>query len=819
MTRASRAILLSGLIGIVHCLGSASTATAGYAPEDVVSTASKLSKLELDNKRSFAADGQTLARHGLFGEFSEGRFHPIVRDDGRINGLLFEGRGRLKLNIPVGVETAAWQANTDFAPWEQEFTGAYLRFSDATLDELQGDRPIEEVAGTASSYRMYTARDDLLNTPEWTRWHPGLVIDQLMDLYGGGHVGGHLLAEFRLTGTQPGGWLSYLHNPRGALLEEDSTALYRAQRRGVQVPPEVQILASFGTSDEIKPSFDVTATTIDITFPTRHRNDRNLIDAVVKSEVDLVALRRDRPLKALILELESQRPLCTAQSYKPRIKVTRAVDSTGRSLAAIHRGSKLWIPLQSSVEAGQAERISIDYGGAMTQGIPGRKADTFFSEIGPWAWYPRNPRPDRFASRVEVHLPRFMRGIAPGAPVETREEKDGWHYVYEEPGGILNLTLSVGDFVRSKESEGGVNPKVITWYPATDQESVRGTADGSRKILDFVASVWGPYPYSTLHIVESLPYPARNWGGGETGSSGTWSCVPPGNLHAWQGVATGPSGMLLSTSRTTAPAVDLEEARAMDRLLLDASESGKYLRVVDLARQWWGHMVPAASYRDTWIGEAMATWTGLVFMQAAVGRGALKERLDTLHDLMVDGSEKSPPLATGERLGRSFPFQVWGRGPLIVNSLVEQLTAKVFLNSARTLINRSAGPGVDTATFVESLSSGASKDLAPLVRRAVDTTELAQLTFNYLINKETGEITVLFRQTGEEVVPIDIWIEAQAGPKKKDGRLIQVRSRDQWVQWQPQIRARKLVVDPLKTSLSRSIQRDRSLEVIETDGQ
>ena len=135
----------------------------------------------------------------------------------------------------------------------------------------------------------------------------------------------------------------------------------------------------------------------------------------------------------------------------------------------------------------------------------------------------------------------------------------------------------LGSFLRSKESEGGINPKVITWYPATDQKSIRGTADGSRQILDFVASVWGPYPYSTLHIVESVPYPLRNWGGGETGSNGSWSCVPPGNLHAWQGVTTGPSGMLLSTSRTTAPAVDLEEARAIDRVLLEAAESGKYL--------------------------------------------------------------------------------------------------------------------------------------------------------------------------------------------------------------------------------------------------
>ena len=225
-------------------------------------------------------------------------------------------------------------------------------------------------------------------------------------------------------------------------------------------------------------------------------------------------------------------------------------------------------------------------------------------------------------------------------------------------------------------------------------------------------------------------------------------------------------------------------------------------------------MVPPASYRDAWIGEAMAIWTGLVFMQASVGRGALKERLDTMHDLMIDASETSPPLATGERLGRFFPFQAWGRGPLIVNSLVERLGAKVFLNSARTMINRSAGPGIDTATFVDALGTGGTQDLLPIVSRAVNTTRLAELEFNYNIDKKNGRIDLVIQQVGKVVLPVDIWIQAEAGLKKKDGRLISVNQREVAVQWQPQIKARKLTLDPLKTSLTRSIRRERGLKVI-----
>jgi hypothetical protein len=99
------------------------------------------------------------------------------------------------------------------------------------------------------------------------------------------------------------------------------------------------------------------------------------------------------------------------------------------------------------------------------------------------------------------------------------------------------------------------------------------------------------------------------------------------------------------------------------------------------------------------------------------------------------------------------------------------------------------------------------------VHRAVQTSALPELEFNYSIDKATGQIQIRFRQMGDEVVPVDIWLEAQAGPKKKDGRLVQIRTREQLVQWQPRIKAKRLAVDPLKTSLTRSLRRDRGLSI------
>jgi len=791
----------------------AAPAAAAVDPEVVVETAGRLDSRSLDVARAFVADGQVLDRPGLQAVFEEGRFFPIVRSDDRVVGLLFDGVGHVRYSPPAGVETDAWQAGTDNAPLETAIGAAVLRFSDATLDDLQGERAWADASDpTGAAFRTFEARTGLLDDPLWTRWAPNLTIDQLLDLYGGGHVGGHLLADFRLAGGAS--WTSYLHNPRGALIPGETTALFEVRRLG-GAPPELDVLASWGASPEAAQTYDVATTSVDVTFPTRGKGNRNLVDADVVATIELVAIRADAPLKAVVFELEDQRLLCTAESDRPRIKVTRVVDGDGNSLAAVHRGSRLLIPLAKAVEPGGAVTLEITYGGAMTQGVPVEGSpDTYNTPLGPWAWYPRNPHLDRFGSRVEVHLPRYLRAVAPGNLVEERKEKEGWHFVFEEPSGVRNLTLVVGDMIGNKESDQGSNPRIMVWFGSGLDKQLPNAAVPIRGMIDFIASIWGPYPYTTLHVVENVPYPAANWSSSGA-ESGSWSCTPPGQTEAWQGWTEGPTGMVLSSSPTTAPTRTLPESRVFDRLLVNPVESAKYNRFADLTRQWWGHMVPPATARDTWIGEAMVHWTSLLFARAGIGEAAMKERVALMRREMADSAGETAPLAVGERLGPGFAPQVWGRGPLLVSWLVERMDAHVFKTMMTSLINRGAAEGVSTEQLVDIVTSVSDSGTADQLLQTITSNRLPEVTWNSNIDKDAGEVVLVFVQDEEAFIPVDVTVQLVSGPKEKTNKVVYLTGPRTEVRWKLDDLPKRLVVDPMKSALVGGLDKDAKLELPE----
>jgi hypothetical protein len=773
-------------------------AAVAVTPEMVMETASRLDSRELNNKRSFPADGQVLERDGLVATFEEGRFFPIERSDGRVIGLVFDGLGSATFTPPGEVG------------FDRPFGAAYLRFSDSTLDDLMGEREwVDDTDPTGAAFRLFEARTRLLEDPLWSRYAPNLVIDQLMDLFGGGHVGGHLFAEFRLAGAIT--WTSYLTNPRGALLPSERTAVFTTKALG-SGPPEIDIVASWGTAPEAVAAYDISQISLDVWFPTSGpRNNRNLIDGAIVADLDLVATRTGQPLKAVVLELAEERRICVGESELARTRITRVSDGDGNALAAVHRGSRVIIPLASPVQPGGSVQLTIEYSGPMTQGIPvAGNPDTFFSPLGPWAWYPRNPHLDRFGSRVEVHLPRFFSGVAPGDLVEHRKEKDGWHFIYEEPSGVRVLTLVVGDMIHSADDEQGDHPRIIVWKAAGMEKEMRGSVSPVRGMLDFISSIWGPYPYTTLHVVDNHPFPASNWLV-DGGSSGDWDCVPPGQVHPWQGWTEGTSGMVLNNSPVTSPSRTVREAAVYSRLLTTPIESGKYTRVVDLTRQWWGHMIPASSPRDTWINEALVHWTGLVFIRAAVGEPAMKERLQLMQQEMGDWADQSPPLSRGDLLGTAYPAQAWGRGPLIINFLINRLEGQVFKRVMTTLINRASARGLDRELFLEVVATVADSGVRDQLSAAIDSNRLPRITFNVIIDKDKKEVVLVLHQDADTFMPVDVPVQLIRGPRDKESKIARMLEPNTVIRWKVATVPKRVAMDPLHLALVRSLKKDKDL--------
>ncbi|MCP4869720.1 MAG: M1 family metallopeptidase [Proteobacteria bacterium] len=772
------------------------TAAPAFAvtPEQVVETATRLDSRALNNKRSFPADGQVLERPGMTATFEDGRFFPIERNDGRVIGLIFDGLG-----------TAVYTVEGQLL--ERPFGAGHLRFSDSTLDDLQGEREwAEDSDPSGASFRLFEARTALLEDTLWTRDAPHLVIDQLIDLFGGGHVGGHLYADFRIAGGAT--WTTYLHNPRGGLISGETTTIFTANPLGAR-PPELDVLASFGSSSEVGTGYDVTEVALDVWFPTSGpMNNRNLMDAAIVADIDLVATRADRTLRAVVFELESERAICIGQSDLDRIKITRVTDGDDNALAAVHRKNRVIIPLDKPLQPGESVHLTIEYSGPMTQGIPVQgRPDTFFTPLGPWAWYPRNLSLDRFGSRVEAHIPRFFSAVAPGDLKELRKEKEGWHFVYEEPSGVKTLSLVVGDMIHTPEDQQGTNPRIIVWLPAGSEKEIRGSATPVRGMLDFIASIWGTYPYTTLHVVENVAYPANNWGN----SNSSWDCVPPSQTHPWQGWMEGPTGMVLSNSPVTTPAQSVRESAVYDRLMITPIESTKYTRVVDLTRQWWGHMIPSAGPRHTWIGEALAQWTGLIFTRAAVGEGAMKERLNLMQQEMIGWAPQARPLGYGSLMGDGFPAQAWGKGPLVINWLINRLDGPAFKTTMTTLINRASSRGLSEELLLEVVGAMSDSSVTDTLTTAIHSNALPHVRWNTIIDKEAGEVIVILEQEADTFIPVDIPVQLIRGLTAKETKIARMYQPTVVMRWKPEDMPKRVAMDPLHLALAASLKKDKDL--------
>jgi len=789
------------------------SAMAVPSPEEIIATAHKLETVALDANQSFAATGQVLERPGMVATFSDGSFRPIARADGRLMGLLFEGTGSVQARIPQGVETLAWQSQSKFAALDQPFTAAWLRFSDFTGADLQGDaewQPDSDPDGSA--FRIHANRTELLDDPQWTRRAPNLLVDRLLDLYGGSSAGGHVLAEFRTVGEGSPGWLSYYHNPRGALMEGETTSWYQVRKLG-GAPPLVTVLASFGEHPASEPTYDIAFIDLDMTFPTATKAGRNLVDAEVVADIGLVSLNQ-YGLETVVLELESQRNLCTGQSERPVIRVSRVVDGAGNALAAIHRGNRLVIPLAKPVPRGEQLNLSITYAGAMTQGIPIGPPDTSFSEIGPWAFYPRAPRIDRHASKVSLHLPRFLSGVAPGDLIEERKEKDGYHFTYEEPGGVRTLMVVVGDLVRSKSSDEGSNPRIITWVPRHVQETLKDVASSSRGMVDAMTGIWGAYPYSTLSVVPTTGHPFQNWTISNDGQGGQWSCLPPGPQHPWEAFAEGPSAMLVGAV-ISPPAFDIIESRYMDQYATQGVAVGALLQFQQLARQWWGHMVPPRTYRDLWITESIVGWTGLRYALAALGKPGLKDKTRLLHDLAAEGQVAGMPLALGARLDRQFLFDGFGRGPLLINALIDELGGGPFGRTMNALVNRASGPGVSYELFRETLETIGTKRTVELVEKATHGAVLPRMEYAVELDADAGVVRLMVTQI-DDPLPITLPVELVFSPKKTLSRTVQLAGPVTTVEWEMPEMPKRVVVDPLGMGLLASLKKGKAPDAAPT---
>jgi len=130
----------------------------------------------------------------------------------------------------------------------------------------------------------------------------------------------------------------------------------------------------------------------------------------------------------------------------------------------------------------------------------------------------------------------------------------------------------------------------------------------------------------------------------------------------------------------------------------------------EVAHQWWGNLVTASSYRDSWLMEALANYTALLYLEKRKGARALDFVLDHYRtELLAKGRdgrsiESAGPITWGVRLRGSPNEDAWRaivyeKGAWILHMLRRRMGDAAFSHMLAEICRRYRYRGLSTTDF------------------------------------------------------------------------------------------------------------------------
>lgn len=257
------------------------------------------------------------------------------------------------------------------------------------------------------------------------------------------------------------------------------------------------------------------------------------------------------------------------------------------------------------------------------------------------SWYPRHGYLKRSTFDMTFRHPKRLKVASVGTRLSEEpdaEDKEGAVSKYKMPFPVALVTFALGPFKRHAdtikwEKGGQPTPLEFSSLPG-DLAAIKEdfiVAELNNTVRYFTA-MFGNYPYpsfgATFH-----PYPFG------------------------QGIAT--MLMIPNTDR--------------------ASKYTYSFIAHETAHQWWGNIVAWRSYRDQWLSEGFAEYSGILYTGLRDGRGSKEELLSQLRSSLKD----PPATLTGVGKGRLVDV-----GPIILGHRLN--TSKTFGAYSTLIYNKGA---------------------------------------------------------------------------------------------------------------------------------
>jgi Peptidase family M1 domain len=629
-----------------------------------------LNDLRPDGEHVYTIHELNLRRDVVNVRLIEGKlalFQPIA---GHVTGAVFTGRGHIFATPRDRGERQSIAQFLGVPMLGQDFTRAYIRFTDETAAEIKQ----QLTPGEASE------ANDPAFAESWTT-----VVSSLNPWHS-------LRVMFDLLSADPLPYF-YIGVENESLGAFDVLVDARRDEQVLMGAPRIvnearfyDTWASFKSADAPKTRIEMFAP-VDYAVHTTIENDLSLEGnttlhlKTVRAGERIVPLELSRNLAVEEVKLENGPPLVFFQNE----------DMSRHDI--LQRGNDaLLAVLPAPARAGEEIRLQVKYRGNVISDAG--NGVQFVGEHG--TWYPHVGGGDHFALfELSFQWPKRFMLVATGVRTEMHEEGDAktGHWQSEVPFAVAGFNL--GEY--KMESAGGDHPKVelyanrqlddailalLNKNPAGDAAALPGMFQSPRQqsLSGAIPEAPPPAPAAVLkqlggRVNDSIrfferlngPFPFNHLDVSEI----------PGNFgQGWPGL------VYLSTL-VFLPQAAQERAGFSE---LAQEEAHDLMPFHEVAHQWWGNVAGSAEYRDAWIQEAMANYLALLYADskrpADQRMKTWLEHYRTALTTKIPGTaqtvEAAGPVSFGWRLLSSkapnaYEAVTYGKGTWVIHMLHEML--------------------------------------------------------------------------------------------------------------------------------------------------
>jgi len=701
--------------------------------------------------------------------------------DGAVTGIVFEGKGRFHMDVPDPVEREQlrrFAKRPEMDAVDEPFTSFVLR--------LAGDVPVPLLQAVTPPAKggfavQPVARDRHL------QWLTERLEDEDARILAALDTPGDRVLRVEMK-TASFGWLTWDFDARR--LETVRLMSYNTTYPYLEVwvsldpgspgsPAEWRPRPAPGWTPDV--DIQDAGITVDLTQAGR---EKDWVAAHFKTTIRFTA--RPEGAQAVRLFLHPlARVDAVRENGRPIPFVRDAVGRRSRSLDNRIHDRSLLLLLDEPIHSGQPRTVEIEYEIQLTNYVPGRD------------WYPSSELDETFLRDLHtasLTLTTTGKQEVRASGRKTGERKDGDHvtsvWTVEQP--VKMVTFSLAKSIRENFHE--------ERFPADPASGIAGVPE---------IIVFGP-----------------RVGLGTAGKFADVAHQVAASVAFFQALF----GQKLAVPTLYVTSIDGAHGQSFDGFLQLSARSlaqhgpgaGELFRAHEVAHQWWGHLVGPASYRDAWLGESLAEYSAMLFVESAMNDGGktfqkiVRAYSDELTGSIESGfSEFSNPTVNflnrsrGGRIGpigfgwrastgelpSAYTSLVYSKGPLVLHMLrvllndrfadprsADKRSDQVFDDILRDFATTYRGGYASTHDLAATVARHAPGDWTWFFDQWIDRTAIPSYRWSETITPAPNGATLTLRVRQSDVpdgfhMPVPVRIDYAGG--KAERRVVDVAKADE----------------------------------------